>query len=229
VASGPVVDAFAAEAGRLSRVMLAADEAAFARLSPCPPWSLADLLYHVRTGVGRVRDMLAAPEPPAGPLTSAAGYFRADHRFSADTNRDRVAAARREAAALGAGPAIAREFDQAWRESAAQARRARRDRLVRTRHGDIMLLTEFLRTRVLELAVHGLDLAAGLRRPPWTTDAAACVVEDLILPAGTAAGLRAESGWDRATLIAKATGRLPLTEADAALLERRGLRRLALG
>jgi hypothetical protein len=32
--------------------------------------------------------------------------------------------------------------------------------VVLTRHGDRMLLTEFLRTRVLELAVHGLDLAA---------------------------------------------------------------------
>jgi len=33
---------------------------------------------------------------------------------------------------------------------------------VLTRHGDVMLLTEFMRTRVLELAVHGLDLAAGV-------------------------------------------------------------------
>lgn len=229
VASGPVVDAFAAEAESLSEAVRAAAAQAFARPSPCPPWSVADLLYHVRTGVGRVCDMLAAPEPPAGALTSATGYFRADHRFSAETNRDRVATARRGAAALGAGPAIAREFDLAWRESAAQTRRAPQQRLVRTRHGDTMLLTEFLRTRVLELVVHGLDLAAGLRRGPWTTDAAARVVEDLMLPAGTAAAVLAESGWDHATLIAKATGRRPVTESDAVLLGRHSLRRLALG
>jgi hypothetical protein len=44
---------------------------------------------------------------------------------------------------------------------------------VRTRHGDVMLLTEFMRTRVLELAVHGLDLATGLGRDPWLTGAGA--------------------------------------------------------
>jgi hypothetical protein len=91
-----------------------------------------------------------------------------------------------------------------------------------------MLLTEFLRTRVLELAVHGLDLAAGLGREPWLTAAAARVVEDLILPAGSAAVLLAESGWDQVTLIAAATGRRPLTPAEAALAGRHGIRWLAL-
>jgi hypothetical protein len=54
-------------------------------------------------------------------------------------------------------------------------------------------------------------------------------VEDLMLPVGTAAFLLDESGWDHATLIAEATGRLPLSEADAALLARHGLTRLCLG
>ena len=99
---------------------------------------------------------------------------------------------------------------------------------MRTRHGDRMLLTEFLRTRVLELAVHGLDLAAALDRPPWLTDGAAAVVEELVLPAGSAR-LREEAGWDRRTLVAKATGRIPFGPLDAALMQRHGLRRLALG
>ncbi len=96
-------------------------------------------------------------------------------------------------------------------------------------HGDRMLLTEFLRTRVLELAVHGLDLAAGLGRQPWITAAAARVVEDLVLPAGNAAQLLSESGWDQTALIAKATGRLPLTAAGTKLIERHGIHWLALG
>ena len=96
-------------------------------------------------------------------------------------------------------------------------------------HGDRMLLTEFLRTRVLELAVHGLDLGAGLGRQPWMTAAAARVVEDLVLPAGNAAQLLSESGWDQIALIAKATGRLPLTAAETKLIERHGIHWLALG
>ena len=82
-------------------------------------------------------------------------------------------------------------------------------RVVQTRHGDLMLLAEFLRTRVLELAVHGLDLAAALDRGPWMTAPAAAVTEDLLLPAAAAAGLHADTGWDQVTLIAALTGQAP--------------------
>jgi len=43
------------------------------------------------------------------------------------------------------------------------------------------------------------------------------------------ARLLEEAGWDRPTLVAMATGRLPFRPSDAALMERHGLRRLALG
>jgi uncharacterized protein (TIGR03083 family) len=229
VASGPAADAFGAEAGRLSEIIFATDDAALDRASPCPPWTVRELVCHVRIGLGRVPSMLAEPEPPPGPLIPAPGYYRPDVRFSPAVNDDRIAAAQRAARAAGPAPALARDLDQAWRDAWALVRGAPQGRVVRTRHGDRMLLTEFLRTRVLEVAVHGLDLAAGLDRPPWLTGAAAAVVEDLTLPAGAAARLRDESGWDQPTLIAKATGRFPLSAADAALLERHGLRRLALG
>ena len=143
-------------------------------------------------------------------------------------NDDRIATAQRAARAAGPAPALARDLDRAWRDAWALMRGAPQGRVVRTRHGDRMLLTEFVRTRVLELAVHGLDLAAGLDRPPWLTDAAAAVVEELVLPAGSARLLE-EAGWDRPTLVAMATGRLPFRPSDAALMERHGLRRLALG
>ena len=172
--------------------------------------------------------MLGEPEPPPGPVILAVGYYRPDQRFSAAVNDDRIAAAQRAARAAGPAPVLARDVDQAWRDAWALMRGAPQDRRVRTRHGDRMLLTEFLRTRVLELAVHGLDLAAGLDRPPWLTGAAAAVVEELLLPAGSAR-LREETGWDRPTLIAMATGRLPFRPIDRALMERHGLRRIALG
>ena len=99
-----------------------------------------------------------------------------------------------------------------------------------TRHGDVMLLTEFMRTRVLELAVHGLDLAAGVGRDPWLTDAAAAVVVELILPGEDgAARLRQRLGWDRAGLVAKATGRSAFTPAERQAMQDAGLRPLALG
>jgi uncharacterized protein (TIGR03083 family) len=227
VASGAVVDAFGAEARHLSEELADVAEADFARSSPCPPWTVLELLCHVRIGAGRVAGMLAEPEPSPGPLVPAPGYYRPE-RFSAVVNNDRVEAAQRAASGL-AGRAAAQAFGQVWRDAQVLVERAPQERVVLTRHGDRMLLTEFLRTRVLELGVHGLDLAVGLGRPPWITDRAATVVQDLLLPGTAAAALRRESGWDQVTLIAKATGRLAATPADAVLMESHGLRRLALG
>jgi uncharacterized protein (TIGR03083 family) len=229
VASGMVVDALREEAARLSEIVSGEEEDSFTRASPCPPWTVAELLYHVRIGVGRLPGMLAEPEPGDGPLVPVAGYYRPGRRFSSAANTDRITAAQQGAAALAAGAAIVRDFEQAWRQSWMLARAAPQARVVRTRHGDRMLLTEFLRTRVLELAVHGLDLAAGLGRQQWMTAGAARVVEDLVLPAGNAAQLLDETGWDQVTLIAKATGRAPLTAAEATLIERYGIHRLFLG
>jgi uncharacterized protein (TIGR03083 family) len=228
VASPPAADAFRSEAEQLSEVILGTDDAALDRASPCPPWTVRELLCHVRIGIERVPAMLAEPEPPPGPLTDAPGYYRPDQRFSPAVNDDRIAAAQRAARAAGPAPALARDVDRAWRDAWALMRGTPPERLVRTRHGDLMLFTEFLRTRVLELAVHGLDLAAGLDRPPWLTGAAAAVVEELVLPAGSA-GLREEADWDRPTLVAVATGRIPLRLSERALMERHGLGRLVLG
>jgi uncharacterized protein (TIGR03083 family) len=228
VADDEVIGAFVGEAQSLAAGLAGVPAGTFSQASRCPPWTVGELLRHVATGAGRVCGMLAQPEPPAFGLVSAADYYRADRRFSAATNADRIAAARRDAA--GAGPDDLRAaFDRAWRAAAADAGAAPAGRRVRTRHGDTMLVTAFLRTRVLELAVHGLDLAAGTGQEPWLTGAAAGVVEELMLPAGDPAALRRALGWDRATLIAKATGRSPVTAPERQAVDSAGLRWLALG
>ena len=185
----------------------------------------------MRTGVARLPAMLAEPElspVPRDELVTAAGYFNPDHRFSPATNADRVSSAQDGAAGLPA-EAMAADFDRAWHAAQAAVEAASPDRVVRTRHGDLMRLSEFLRTRVLELAVHGLDLAAGLNRDPWLTPEAAGVVADLMLPAGSALAVRKRLGWDDATLIAKITDRLPITPDESSVVEGQDIHRLALG
>ncbi len=222
--------ALRAEAEGLAAAVASEPPAAFARPSPCPPWTVGDLLYHVRTGVARLSHMLAEPEPTADAegLVTAAGYFSPDHRFSPATNADRVASAQHGAAGLPA-EAMAADFERAWLEARAAVQAAPPDRVVRTRHGDLMLLADFLRTRVVELAVHGLDLAIGLDRDPWLTPEAASVVADLVLPDGSATGLRQRLAWDHATLIAKVTGRQSLTPAESEVIQAEHIHWLALG
>jgi uncharacterized protein (TIGR03083 family) len=222
-------EAFGAESRRLSEVVTGLDDAAFARPTPCAPWTVADLVYHVRMTMGRLPGMLAAPEPAGADLVTAGGYYRGDQRFSAGTNAERIRSAQRGAAGLAGAAARARDFGEARQRAWAALRAAPPGRVVLTRHGDRMPLAEFLRTRVLELAVHGLDLAAGLDRAPWMTAPAADVTEDLLLPAAAAARLRAGTGWDQVTLIAGLTGRRPLTPAETELAQAAGIGWLALG
>jgi hypothetical protein len=172
--------------------------------------------------------VVAAPEPGGDNLVTAAGYYKADPRFSPATNAERIASAQRGADALGSAAALVRDFESARREAVAAVRAASPARVVLTRHGDRMLLGEFLRTRVLEVAVHGLDLAAGLDRRPWMTPAAASVIEEMVMPPGATGSLRQAFRCDHAELIAMVTGRRPLSDAQALLIERCGVLPLVL-
>lgn len=164
-----IAEAFGAESGRLPEVVAGLDDAAFARPTRCDPWTVAELVYHMGTGMRRLPAMLAAPEPSGAALVSAAAYYRPDQRFSRATNAGRIESARQGAAGLAGAAARARDVSEARQLALVALRDAPPGRVVRTRHGDLMLLAEFLRTRVLELTVHGLDLAAALDREPWMT------------------------------------------------------------
>ena len=184
---------------------------------------MRELLAHVRTGAGRLVDMLAAPAPPRAEV-DAAGYFGAA-KFTPEVDAARIDSGRREARrsdARGAGGRLRPGLAGRRRGG----RRAPPDRVVRTRHGDAMSLTEFLRTRVVEVGVHGLDLAAALDRPPWLTprrrrSSPTCS------PAGGRS--RPELGWDRLTLIRKTTGRVALTDPERAAIDAAGFRWLSFG
>ncbi|MBL6275363.1 maleylpyruvate isomerase N-terminal domain-containing protein [Micromonospora fiedleri] len=282
--------AFREECLRLGEVLATLDPKDLARPTGCVPWTVAELLAHVRTGAGRLIDMLAAP-PPNGTLVDAAGYFGAA-KFTPEVDAARIESARAESARIEAARGVAHaeagrieaagaeaaraeaapvvavpveaarvgvarggaaqagdgrvdcdgkrldsegtgwraglgeDFERAWRAALAAVEAYPTDRVVRTRHGDAMTVTEFLRTRVVEVGVHGLDLAVALDRPPWLTTAASRVIADL-LTAGRS--LPAELGWDRLTLIAKVTGRMPCSPAEQAALARVGLPLLAFG
>jgi uncharacterized protein (TIGR03083 family) len=227
-APGPTpLAAFAAEAASQSAVLATLTEAEFDRPTRCAPWTTRALLAHVAIGADRVITMLAQPAPSAAD-TDAAGYYRPDKRFSSATNRERVDSAVAAAVQAGSGAALAARFARAWRDAYAAVAAQPADRVVRTRHGDAMLLTDFMVTRVVELAVHGLDLADALGRPPWTHDSAIEVVTRLLLSEAAQPGLDA-LGWDRMTLLRVATGRAGEDRADAERLRAAGITWLALG
>jgi uncharacterized protein (TIGR03083 family) len=226
-----ITDALTAEAAALSQVVAALDGADLGRPSPCPPWTVGELVCHILMAADRIREALAEPEPTRTGLVSTAAYYRPDERFSATTNANRIATAQALARQLaaGGGRALAAELDRRCAVSTDLLMTARADRAVRTRHGDPMLLTDFACTRVVELGLHGLDVAIGLHREPWLTDQAAVILTDLLVPASCAAQVCAQLGCGRIGLIARLTGRTALSPADERGLADLGIARLILG
>ncbi len=221
-----IQEAFRAEGERLSAVVLGLTEEMFDRPTGCPPWTVRDLLAHVRTATGRLIGMLNGPAPTHAEVDTA-GYY-APAKFTPETDSARVGGAQREAVEMPSGRALAEDFDRTWRMVSTAVAAAQSGRLVRTRHGDAMTVDDFLATRVVELGVHGLDLADALGRPYWLTDPAATLIADLV--AGRDGVALADGlGWDRLTLIGKATGRAEVTDAEQAEVDRRGVRWLAFG
>jgi uncharacterized protein (TIGR03083 family) len=229
VVQNAVSAALDAEATALLAAASRLTDADLAKASPCTPWTIGELACHVLIGASRIGQALAEPQRSDGPLVSTAEYYRRDERFSTATNADRIESAKALARQLPGPGEIAAELDRRCRQSAKLLAAAPADRTVVTRHGDRMLLSDFARTRVVELAVHGLDLAQGLSRPPWLTSEAADVLEDLLLPPGRGSQLRRGLECDRAGLIARLTGRTSLSQAEQQVLRDAGMRNLAFG
>lgn len=244
MAQSAASQALAAEGAALTATVASLAPGDLALASPCPPWTTGQLLGHILIGADRIAPALAAAArlaDGAAPVTrlglpsgtpapiSPAAYYRPDHRFSAAVNSDRIDAAITLAASLPTVPELHAELARRHSESLDLLTAAPADAVAMTRHGDLMLLTDFAVTRVAELGLHGLDLAIGLNRQPWLTGAAAAVLEDLLLPSGHAARLAERLRCDRIGLIAMLTGRAPQPPAAAAEFAAAGAVRLSLG
>jgi uncharacterized protein (TIGR03083 family) len=220
-------EAFRVEAQALSRAAAGLSEDEWELPTRCEPWSVRDLLGHVRVVIAWLPGMLAAPQPGKAEV-SVVEYYRPDARFAPQTNAARIGLAQDYAAGQVSGAAVGEDFTATWQRVDRLCRAEAADRVVRTRHGDAMLLSQFLVTRVVEIAVHGLDVADALSCEPWLTPQAGDVVMELLLGSGWITAVR-ELGWDQPGFLRRATGRQPLETMEVAQVERFGIRWLTLG
>ncbi|TDU73662.1 maleylpyruvate isomerase family mycothiol-dependent enzyme [Streptomyces sp. KS 21] len=221
-----VLDAFETEAEALGRGIAGAPETAWARPTRCAPWSARELLGHVCVVLDWVPDMIEGQAPDL-PEVSAAEYYRPDRRFSTATNAARIELGRDRAARHRSGAELVADFTQTWWKAQELCRKEPERRVVRTRHGDAMLLADFMLTRVLEVAVHGIDLADALGLETWLTPPAADLLLELL--AGSDTSGVTELGWSRARFLRKITGREPLEPEESSQIARLGITWLALG
>src|SRR5439155_20898862 len=158
-----------------------------------------------------------ASEPLPPPTHDAVSWWRAYDRSPGSADQDRVARESKEIAARhAAGADLAEAFEALWRGAQASAEAEDRARLVVT-FGPVVTLEEFLKTRVVELTVHRLDLDDALGRRGWGTDTAVGIVDEILVGLlGTEPPTRLD--WDVVDFIEAGTGRRALTEAERKLL-----------
>jgi Mycothiol maleylpyruvate isomerase N-terminal domain len=145
MAQSEIAVAFGAEAAALSSVASGLTNEDLGRASPCPPWTVGELLCHVLTAAGRIEQALSEPDgrravlasaglASAGPantgLISTVDYYRPDERFSATTNADRIETARVLARQLGGADAISAELGSRCREAVGLLQAAPAERII---------------------------------------------------------------------------------------------------
>jgi uncharacterized protein (TIGR03083 family) len=189
------------------------DEAAFAGPTRLPLWDVRELFAHMWGDLDRIREYLAEPAPAAAD-TDAVSYWR-----SYDPARDGPATAERAkavAARFATGAELVASFGRALEGSIALALATPPDRVIAT-WGPALRFDDYLQTRILEMGVHGLDLAAAIGRDPWLTPEAAAVIRRNLV------GLLGEEPalvrrWSDRAFLEAGTGRRGLTYEEHAAL-----------
>lgn len=206
------LDALRDECQRISTVVLALGAADFARPTRLPSWSVKEVLAHLYMVVQRTSLSLAELPPPAADA-DAITYWSYERATDAPATAE---AARTLAASYEGGHELALAWDATWRRAVEAASLEDGPRPVVT-WGPVLTLDDFLRTRVLELVVHGIDLARALDRPPWATRGGMLItlaILTALLGIGPPSALR----WNDVAFVEKGTGRIPLTRGEREIL-----------
>ncbi len=145
--------------------------------------SVGALAGHLVRAVATVERYLDEP-PSEAPLLDAPGYLMSVDGLADEITSElhRGIRARAEAEARGGPEGVRATWDGAMRSLRRRLPDEPADRRVAVLGGRAMLLDQYLVTRLLELVVHGDDLAAslGVEPPPFDTEATGLVVECLL-------------------------------------------------
>lgn len=197
------------ECTRISMVVLDLPEEDFAKPTRLPAWNVKQLCGHMYRDVDRINAGLDAL-PPAEVDVDSVSYWRAYDPVA--DGPDIAERGKAIAAEFDSGHALAEAWDETWHRTLQRASLQDGSRRVVT-WGPVLTLDEHLKTRILEIVVHGLDLADALGRHPWATRAGLQVTTG-ILSALLGTQPPIDLRWDDVTFIEKGTGRRELDAHD---------------
>jgi uncharacterized protein (TIGR03083 family) len=214
------------ECTEVSEIGRRLDDSDFARPTRCPLWNLKELIGHLYRDVDRINQALENPAPPTATHDSIT-YFRSYDPTPGGADAVRVAERSKEVAARYAtGRELVDAWDELWPGTLDRAATADPSRLVVT-FGPALTFDEYLKTRVLEVTVHRMDVEDALGVRGWGTDSAVSIVDDILVGLlGTEPPRSLD--WDVVDFIETGTGRRELTDDERTKLGVRLARRFPL-
>jgi uncharacterized protein (TIGR03083 family) len=204
------------ESRALSAVLRQANPADFDRPTNCPPWTLNELVVHIAMSIHLGDDEFPAATPHSG-VVAAADYYRRPERDTADYRQSNVDRTQKAASDVLARTSAARWFAQISQDTVLRLSRLDLARVVQIPSCGPMKLADWVLTRVISVAAHGLDVALTLGLQPWTTRPALHVTRPVLISL-LGAEPPAQLSWNDQTLLAAGTGRRSLTHDDRTVL-----------
>jgi uncharacterized protein (TIGR03083 family) len=210
-----VVVALRVESEALVGVLRGLDAASFGLVTNCPPWDLAELVVHMGDSVNLRR---AFGDAELGMrVGSAADYYRRPERGTSEYRQRNVDESQERAREVLVDSSAVDWFEGVVGNALGVLEGDDLDRVVLASGRGAMRLGDWVVTRVISLAAHGLDVAITLGRESWTTEAALKAVRPVFVEL-LGGEPPVSLGWDDGEFLAVATGRRGLTESERVLL-----------
>lgn len=210
------------ECEEVSRALGEIEDKEFEGPTRCSAWNVKELLAHMYRDIDNVARYLAEP-PPAEATHDSVTYWNYDAAEMGPGIADR---AKQLAATFATAGDLVEAWNRRWPEICDLAEATDPHRPVAT-WGPVLTLEEYLRTRVLEIVVHHLDLEDAFGRTCWGTDEAVGIVDEILVDL-LGKEPPHELDWDAIEFIERATGRREPTEHEKSLLGVRAARRFPL-
>ena len=204
-----VVDALAREVGSVGQLLHTLKPKQWEQATRCPPMNVRELAAHMLRGAVRIEEMIEAGPVDAEPERDGITYFQ-----SVTVSGEIVK--RAQEASAGLPQDLARAWDLEWTKGLQRARMyVNEDPVLRNVYG-LIRLTEYLKTRCVEVVIHHMDLddALGRKQHP---DREALEITGDILRGLLGTDLR-PVGVDDVRFALIGTGRAPLNDDERQML-----------
>ena len=206
-----VVDALAREVGTVGQLLHVLKPKQWELPTRCAPLTVRELTAHMIRGAVRIEEMVDAGPVDSEPEKDAITYFQFD-----STDEGPLIVKRAQEAAASFPADLARAWDFEWTKALQRARTHLADDPVLPNVYGLIRLSEYLKTRIVEVVIHHMDVDDALGKKPHP-DARALEITGEVLRGLLGTNLR-PLGVDDVRFALIGTGRAPLNDDERRIL-----------